>query len=191
MKMQANDRRRFLTCAALCAGIVPLRSSIALAQGEGSAEADKLLAERRLQVIRAEADSRALYGKKLVERLGDRVLAAIKEVTLDSGRASGRDVRVAQRDLDGLVEIWKDFPPAVLHAIDERSPSLLRFKVTSCVYAEAMRKADAADLGFAYYCAWDYGFCETYSPDVAFERTKTLMQGNSCCDHTYRLTKKG
>jgi hypothetical protein len=187
--MPSHDRRRFLSCAALCAGMVPLHSSLALAQGEAGAEAERLLAERELRALRDEARGRALYGKKLVERLGSGVLAAIGEVTRDFGRGFGRNVKVAQRDLDGLIEVWKSFPPVIAYAVDEHSPTLLRFRVTRCLYAEEMRKHEAVDLGFAYYCTGDYGFGETYSPEITFERTKTLMQGHDCCNQTYRLAK--
>jgi hypothetical protein len=186
--MPAPDRRRFLSCAAFCAGLVPLHG-LALAQGGAGVEVEKAQAERLLRALRDEARARALYGKKLVERLGESVLAAIKEVTLDQGRGFGRSVKVAQRDLNGLVEVWKGFPPIISYAVEERTPTLLRFKITRCVYAEEMRQHGAVDLGFAYYCAGDYGFADAYSPDIIFERTETLMQGHDCCNQTYRLAK--
>ena len=46
-----------------------------------------------------------------------------------------------------------------------------------------MRGLHAAELGFAYYCAYDYGFCQGLNPALQFSRTKTLMQGADSCDH--------
>jgi len=35
------------------------------------------------------------------------------------------------------------------------------------------------------------GFCEGLNPAIEFTRTKTLMQGDDCCDHAYALRAPG
>ncbi len=190
--MPSRDRRRFLCCAAACAGGVPLIAQPARADGPDQAAAEaRARGERRVQDQRNEARSRAAYGKKLLERLGTGVLGAVQEVTFEAGRAFGRDARAKGQGLDALVQLWKGFPPTVDYAVDERTPTALRFKVTRCVFAEEMRQQDASELGYAYYCHSDFGFADTYDPEVTFERTKTLMQGHDCCDPTYRLRSRG
>jgi hypothetical protein len=62
-------------------------------------------------------------------------------------------------------------------------------KARKCPYAEAMRRHGAAELGFAYSCAYDIGFCQGLNPAIRFTRTKTLMMGDSICDHTYELPR--
>jgi hypothetical protein len=185
----SRDRRHFLCCAAACAGVTQMAANEVLAV---DADADeRARGERRVQAQRSEAHSRAIYGKRLVERLGKGVLAAVEEVTLELGRAFGREAGTGRRGLNGLVELWKAFPPTIAYAVDELTPTTLRMRVTRCVFAEAMREQDAAELGYAYYCHSDFGFAETYDPEIGFERTKTLMQGNDCCDPAYRLRQRG
>jgi hypothetical protein len=50
-----------------------------------------------------------------------------------------------------------------------------------------MRRHDAAEIGYAFYCAWDDGFCRGLNPKMTFTRTRTLMRGDDGCDHTYTL----
>jgi len=52
-----------------------------------------------------------------------------------------------------------------------------------------MRRLHAADIGSAFYCAYDYGFCSGLNPHIVFSRTKTLMSGDDCCNHNYELTQ--
>jgi hypothetical protein len=40
------------------------------------------------------------------------------------------------------------------------------------------------------HCALDFGETEAFSSDVILKRTKTLMQGDDCCDHCYTLKKQ-
>jgi hypothetical protein len=55
--------------------------------------------------------------------------------------------------------------------------------------AELAKKIGGEEIGFALTCAWDYGFCRGLNPEIKFTRTKTLMMGDDCCNHTYRLPK--
>jgi hypothetical protein len=55
------------------------------------------------------------------------------------------------------------------------------------MWADEFRKHAAAEVGYSFYCCWDYGFCQGLNPHIKFTRTKTLMQGDDCCDHTYDL----
>jgi hypothetical protein len=149
--MPSRDRRRFLCCAAACAGVAQITAKEARADGTEQPDPDaRARGERRVQAQRSEARSRVAYGKKLVERLGPAVLGAVQEVTFEGGRAVGRDARAKGQGLDGLVELWRTFPPTVDYTVDERTPASLRIRVTRCVFAEEMRKQDASDLGYAY-----------------------------------------
>ncbi len=56
-----------------------------------------------------------------------------------------------------------------------------------CFPAEAAAKHKMPELGYAFYCAWDEGFCQGLNPKIRFTRTKVLMNGDVCCNHTYEL----
>ena len=58
-------------------------------------------------------------------------------------------------------------------------------KITKCRYADFYRGHGEPGIGYAMHCALDFGEAEAFSSDIILKRTKTLMQGDSCCDHCY------
>lgn len=67
----------------------------------------------------------------------------------------------------------------------EETPEKIVFHVTECLWAETFKEMNAADLGYIMICHPDFATVQTYHPKIKLKRTKTLMQGNSCCDHTF------
>ena len=65
------------------------------------------------------------------------------------------------------------------------SPREYKLKVTKCLYARTVRDMDAADLGYQWICSNDYVIAETLHPKIMLTRTKTLMQGDDCCEFHY------
>jgi hypothetical protein len=57
--------------------------------------------------------------------------------------------------------------------------------VTRCLYAEVFREMDAEELGYLMVCYPDHAYAETSHPYIRLRRSKTLMQGDDCCDHTW------
>lgn len=58
------------------------------------------------------------------------------------------------------------------------------YRFTRCLWAEVFRELDAADIG-VWICRNDGPTAAAYNPAIRFERTKTLMEGDDCCDHIY------
>jgi len=57
--------------------------------------------------------------------------------------------------------------------------------VTECIWAKAMQELDAAELGQLTMCDNDFLSASIYNPKIELIRTKTLMNGDDCCDFTY------
>ncbi len=183
-------RREFLTVAII--GLAGAPAAVAAAQTpvapEIQAAADKALAECRQANDLARTEEQAAYGKALVARLGPAVLDTIRETTIARAKAWLSSPDIQTRDLSAVKTLlWDQLGERFAFVVVEQTPSTLRFKVTRCPLAERMRGLDAAELGFAYYCAYDYGFCQGLNPALQFSRTKTLMQGADSCDHAYVL----
>jgi hypothetical protein len=97
-------------------------------------------------------------------------------------------MELPQRDLQAMIDIlWDQVGPDLDFTIEEQTPDHMKMCVTRCMWADEFCKLDAADIGYAFYCASDYGYCQGLNPAITFSRTKTLMQGDDCCDHTYDL----
>lgn len=56
-----------------------------------------------------------------------------------------------------------------------------------CPLADMAQAIDAMEWGYIYYCERSLYASKTFNPDIAFERTHTLMQGDAVCDHCYKI----
>ncbi|MBN2011688.1 L-2-amino-thiazoline-4-carboxylic acid hydrolase [candidate division KSB1 bacterium] len=69
--------------------------------------------------------------------------------------------------------------------IVEQTESVLELRCTKCLFAEIYREANAANLGFVTHCYGDQVLANTFDPRLNLHRTKTLMQGDECCNPRY------
>ena len=60
------------------------------------------------------------------------------------------------------------------------------YRVTRCMWAEIFPELDARDIGF-WLCEGDEPMASTFNPAIGFQRSKTLMEGDDCCDHIFYL----
>jgi hypothetical protein len=67
----------------------------------------------------------------------------------------------------------------------EDTETAVEVKVTECLWAKTFREADAAEIGYATICYPDFAMCQAFNPKIRLTRSKTLMQGDDCCDHRW------
>jgi len=67
----------------------------------------------------------------------------------------------------------------------EETDKKLVFNVTDCLWAKTFKELNATDIGYILCCRPDFAMARAYHPNIRLRRTKTLMQGSSCCNHTY------
>jgi len=60
------------------------------------------------------------------------------------------------------------------------------YRFTRCMWAEVFAELDALDIGF-WLCEGDAPTASAFNPAIGFQRTKTLMEGDDCCDHIFYL----
>jgi hypothetical protein len=68
------------------------------------------------------------------------------------------------------------------------TPDAVGYHYTRCLWAEIFRSLGEPELGFIF-CAGDEPAVKAYNPDLAFQRTKTLMEGDDLCDHVFCISK--
>ncbi len=144
--------------------------------------------QERQERMRAEMRQRAGLFKKLVDEFGPRVLEVVQQQVIDGARTQFANMPLPKRDLNAVIALWESAGGDVEFTIEERTPEHLKFRATWCIWADEMRKQDAAEIGNAFYCCFDYGFCQGLNPAIRFTRTQTLMNGDDCCDHAYDLS---
>jgi hypothetical protein len=71
----------------------------------------------------------------------------------------------------------------------EETPNKLKIHVTECLYAKVYKEMNATDLGYVLCCQPDFAYAQACHPKLRLKRSKILMQGDSCCNHTYYWEK--
>jgi hypothetical protein len=67
----------------------------------------------------------------------------------------------------------------------EETLSRLTLHVTECLWAKVFKEMKATDVSYVLFCQPDFAYAEARHPNIEMKRTKTLMQGDSYCDHTF------
>jgi len=90
------------------------------------------------------------------------------------------------KTLDDLVRtLWKTWDEGEYRI--EKVSDGVQVYVTNCPMVEAFRSIGRADLGVQFFCNEDDHIVEGFNPSIKFTRTKTLMEGDDCCNHCYTL----
>ena len=69
--------------------------------------------------------------------------------------------------------------------IIEDTPRAFEVKISECLWAKTYREANAGDLGYIFFCYADFASTKGFNPKMRMIRTKTLMQGDDCCNNRY------
>ena len=67
----------------------------------------------------------------------------------------------------------------------EETANKLKLHVTECLWAKVFKEVNATDLGYVLHCQPDFAYAQACNAHIKMRRTKTLMQGDSYCDHTF------
>ncbi|MHA1906044.1 MAG: L-2-amino-thiazoline-4-carboxylic acid hydrolase [Candidatus Thorarchaeota archaeon] len=67
----------------------------------------------------------------------------------------------------------------------ERSDAGIQIHCTKCPIADTYRSIGEEELGLLFQCDEDPHIVRGINPEMDFKRTKTLMEGDDCCDHYY------
>ena len=70
----------------------------------------------------------------------------------------------------------------ITSVIVEDTDRAIETKVTECLWAKTYREAKAAELGYILCCYPDFPSAAALNPKLKLIRTKTLMQGDDCCN---------
>ena len=65
------------------------------------------------------------------------------------------------------------------------SETELSLNVSRCLYAEVFKEMGAAELWYLMVCNPDHAYAQASHPRIKLRRSKTLMEGHSCCNHVW------
>ncbi|MGY5875399.1 MAG: L-2-amino-thiazoline-4-carboxylic acid hydrolase [Candidatus Thorarchaeota archaeon] len=69
----------------------------------------------------------------------------------------------------------------------ERKKDGIQIYCTKCPMADAYKSIGRTEMGLILHCSEDEHIVSGFNPEMKFRRTKTLMDGDDCCDHYYSM----
>ena len=133
--------------------------------------------------------------KKLKKRFGEEVIEIASSARLAvhkkwmkqlSKRKSGRPSEIFKHSAFSVTSAEEDL---LEYEVVEDSDETFTVKVKKCKYADFYIKNGEPKIGYAMHCALDFGEAEAFSSGIILKRTKTIMQGDSYCNHCYERKK--
>ena len=129
--------------------------------------------------------------QNLANELGeDRLIEILKRAAAEAALQVGQDraKNLPNHDfaaLTGLRDPDRFWKHVLTYDIVEDTDTAFEIRVTECLWAKTFREGDASDIGYATLCHRDFAHCQGFNPKIGMVRTKTLMQGDDCCDHRW------
>ncbi|MHA1126236.1 MAG: L-2-amino-thiazoline-4-carboxylic acid hydrolase [Candidatus Heimdallarchaeota archaeon] len=77
------------------------------------------------------------------------------------------------------------FETCLTYDIVEDTDKKFKMKVTECLWTKVFNDLQEPEIGYCSNCHSDFAMAEAFHPKIKLTRTKTLMQGDDQCDHTY------
>jgi predicted ArsR family transcriptional regulator len=144
-------------------------------------ETHRQLALRELELLeylRKEIGDRVL---DLIERFEDARMERLWAGMEDHDRSASSLAHVLWEGMGGEAGFES--------VVDRSAPGRVAIECTRCPFADIARARGLETVAYARYCAGDWGIARGWNSSIKLTRTKTLMQGDSCCDHVYLETE--
>lgn len=204
-------RRRLLTrslpaCAAACMGAglnsEALSATLFGAEGRGRGfdqETHRFDVKNPMEFSQRELTRRGnrnniMLIRFLRRQLGDEeLIRLLRAYSTELGTAQGAAQKENFPD-NSFATFTAQFRPPnygnnLTHEVVEDSETVFELKVTECIWAQVWKEGGVdGEIGHAAVCNMDYSWPTSFNPDIRMERTKTLMQGDECCNHRYILS---
>jgi hypothetical protein len=125
--------------------------------------------------------------KEVTKKYGEEGFNLLKKAFIDSVTESSAEAYkdIKNRDLKSFID-WISTGLAQGHKYEytENTEKSVQFKFTNCSWATFFRAVNAPEIGH-FFCDCDEPMVNAFNKKIKFERTKTLMDGDDCCNHHY------
>ena len=99
---------------------------------------------------------------------------------------SNRAVELRDNSIEAfIVDQWEKLPDQGYDYTIEKTDTGYLMNVTNCPLHNLAKKQGITEQMFYMCCEGDQYAPEGFNPEIGFKRTKTLMQGDDCCNHFY------
>ena len=88
--------------------------------------------------------------------------------------------------IESLIKLmWETLPQHEFEYTMEKTDAGFQMKCTKCPNAETALRLGIGEHMYYVICKGDWFSAEGFNPNIGFKMTKTLMQGDDCCNHFY------
>jgi hypothetical protein len=129
--------------------------------------------------------------KKLTEKYGDKAGQTVEKylelnILRDWAGIGKKEAHPGTEMEDFFRVLWgPNTPEKGFEFTIKREKRTAVFRVTKCPLYDLAEKTGLQDWLYHLACATDFFTTAAFSSKLGFTRTKTLIQGHDCCDHTY------
>ena len=120
------------------------------------------------------------------------IIRILRDYSFNRGKSRGASLveQYPDRDFHSHNERFRsgDMEGIIIYTIVEDTDEAFEISVTECALVEPLMELDIGRIGNAWLCHGDYGHAEGFNPRIKLIRDKTLMLGDSCCNHRYVWT---
>jgi predicted ArsR family transcriptional regulator len=127
----------------------------------------------------------------LTAKHGEAAGAAVEKflalaITRDWKALGEKEARAGTEIEDFIRVLWQPLKEGgEFEFTTKRRGGMVRFCVTKCPIHKLARKTGLRQWMYHLACATDFHTTPAFSPNIGFSRTKTLIQDEAPCDHTY------
>jgi predicted ArsR family transcriptional regulator len=154
---------------------------------------DEKTVEERLEEQREQLERRCMQRMTflldgLEKRLGSEAVDAVSETIAEATREQWAGIAQEARDnrIEDLVQaLWEPLREMGFEFTVEQQKDGVQMRCTRCPLSDQAHEVEATKWGYHLYCATDPHIVAGFNPQIGFRRTKTLMEGDDCCDHFY------
>ena len=124
----------------------------------------------------------------MCRRYGPEALDVARQAFMDTivGMTKEAPTRPEERDLHAYVAWLTSDVTEQGHRCEtvECTETSIRLKYVSCPWVKAFQDVGHPEIG-RFFCDADAPIASEFNPDIQFERTMTLMDGDGYCDHHF------
>jgi hypothetical protein len=134
----------------------------------------------------------ASFLKELSDKFGSKAPETMKQFvklsTIPYWTSQGKEAQKGLEIEDYIHKLWDSMDGSFEYK-KEIKDGFYRFSVSKCPYAKLAQETNLHEWVYNMACITDYYMVPSYSKEIGFMRTQTMVQGDKTCDHTYYYKK--
>lgn len=127
---------------------------------------------------------------KYEEKAAETMKQFIKKTTIPYWTGRGEKEAKTGTEVENFIHALWDPMSDNFKYEKEINDGIYKFNVTQCPFAQLAEKTGMHEWVFNMACITDYYMTPAFSKEIGFSRTKTMVQGDEKCNHTYYYKSK-